>query len=86
MLSLKFGYKWVAVAAASEPVVGRQRHLRNLCCFSNRIHSNGISSEYQSDFSSPSSSSKDFSSLEGYIFILLCLNLHIFLLDYHLPT
>ncbi|XP_022943494.1 uncharacterized protein LOC111448248 [Cucurbita moschata] len=68
MLSLKFGYKWVAVAAASEPVVGRQRHLRNFCCFSNRIHSNGISSEYQSDFSSPSSSSsssKDFSSLEG---------------------
>ncbi|KAG7010442.1 ytqB, partial [Cucurbita argyrosperma subsp. argyrosperma] len=68
MLSLKFGYKWVAVAAASEPVVGRQRHLRNLCCLSNRIYSNGISSEYQSDFSSPSSSSsssKDFSSLEG---------------------
>ncbi|XP_011656977.1 uncharacterized protein LOC101214958 isoform X2 [Cucumis sativus] len=63
MLSLKFGSKWVAVAT-SESVVGRQRHLRDLCCFSNRIQSNGLSSQYQIDFNSPLSS-KHSLSLEG---------------------
>uniref|UniRef100_A0A9I9DK24 Uncharacterized protein n=1 Tax=Cucumis melo TaxID=3656 RepID=A0A9I9DK24_CUCME len=63
MLSLKFGSKWVAVAT-SESLVGRQRHLRSLCCFSNRIHSNGLSSQYQIDVNSPLSS-KHSLSLEG---------------------
>ena len=71
MLSLKFGSKWVAVAT-SESVVGRQRHLRDLCCFSNRIQSNGLSSQYQIDFNSPLSS-KHSLSLEGYISTLLYL-------------
>ncbi|XP_050935280.1 uncharacterized protein LOC103496382 isoform X3 [Cucumis melo] len=63
MLSLKFGSKWVAVAT-SESLVGRQRHLRSLCCFSNHIHSNGLSSQYQIDVNSPLSS-KHSLSLEG---------------------
>ncbi|XP_038902809.1 putative rRNA methylase YtqB isoform X2 [Benincasa hispida] len=63
MLSLKFGSKWVAVAAF-KPVVGCQRHVRNICYSANRIQSNGLSSEYQIDFNSPLSL-KDFSSLEG---------------------
>lgn len=63
MLSLKFGSKLVAVAAFP-PVLGRQRHLRNLCCCSNRFQSNGLSSECQIDFNSPLPS-RDSSSLEG---------------------
>ncbi|XP_022149585.1 uncharacterized protein LOC111017978 isoform X2 [Momordica charantia] len=63
MLSLKFGLKGVAVTTP-KPVVRRQRHFRNLWFSSNCIQSNGLSFEYQTEFSSPSSS-KEFSSLEG---------------------